>query len=75
MMKTSDLAQVLGVVLTIVTHRLHTLLALLMVFGLFCWAMVVGAWIHFAIAAAFGIVIFLPVLLYDKTSGVPHEEN
>jgi hypothetical protein len=47
----------------ILSARLLTLLGLLMTFGLFAWAMALGTWIHFAIAAAFGATIFLPILL------------
>jgi uncharacterized membrane protein len=59
----SDLARAIDVGLTVLSYRILTLLALLMTFALFSWAMVQGSWIHFAIAGAFGVVIFLPVLM------------
>lgn len=69
----SDLARAIDVALRILTHRVLTLLALLITFGLFCWAMFLGTWIHFAIAGAFGIAIFLPVLVGDKRPEASHE--
>jgi Na+/H+ antiporter NhaA len=73
-MKISDLAFAVDRGLTVLNHRLLTLLALFMTFGLFCWAMVQGSWIHFAIAGAFGVVIFLPVLVGEKRPEAPHED-
>jgi hypothetical protein len=55
------------VALKVLGARFLTLLALLMTFGLFAWAMFQATWLHFAIAAAFGIVIFLPVLWHGRT--------
>jgi hypothetical protein len=52
--------------LRILSMRLITLLALLMTFGLFCWAMAIGQPLHFAIAGAFGVIIFLPILFVGK---------
>lgn len=42
----------------------HTLcfVALLMAFGLFCWALWAGTWIALAAAGIFGGIIFLPIL-------------
>ncbi len=66
MMKMSDLATAVDVGLTVVTHRLLTLLALLMTFGLFCVAMGEATWLHLCVAGAFGSIIFLPVLYCDR---------
>jgi hypothetical protein len=63
----SDLALAVDTALSVLNHRLLTLLALLMTFGLFCWSMYQGTWIHFAIAGAFGVAIFLPILLGEKS--------
>jgi len=52
--------------LTVLTHRILTLLALFMAFALFCWAMETGDWLHLAVAGAFGVIIFLPVLWQDQ---------
>jgi uncharacterized membrane protein len=64
----SDLARAVDVGLTVLSYRILTLLALLMTFALFSWAMVQGSWIHFAIAGAFGVVIFLPVLMAQASA-------
>jgi uncharacterized membrane protein len=69
----SDLARAVDIGLTILTHRLLTLLALVMVFALFSWAMVQGTYVHFAIAGAFGLVIFLPVLMADANRAAKPE--
>jgi hypothetical protein len=65
-MKMTDIATAIEVGLTVVTHRLLTLVALLMTFGLFCVAMSQGTWVALTIAGAFGLIIFLPVLVADK---------
>lgn len=46
----------------VLAARVLAFVALLMTFGLFAWAMYVGTWLHFTIAGAFGLLIFLPVL-------------
>lgn len=74
-MRTSDLAIAVDVGLRILNHRLLTLLALLMTFGLFCWAMFQGSWTHFTIAGAFGVVIFLPLLLGEKRPEARSEDT
>jgi hypothetical protein len=56
----------------VLSRRLLTLLGLLMTFGLFVWAMMAATWLHFAIAGAFGIVIFLPIL-WGGRQGDEHE--
>lgn len=73
----SDLGQVVAAVQVaqkILAERVGVLLALVMTFGLFCWAMNFATWLHFAIAAVFGITIFLPVLWgAGHKQGVRHE--
>lgn len=66
MTQISDVIRAVDVGLTVLTHRVLTLLALLMTFGLFCWSMQMGDTIHFAIAGAFGAIIFLPTLVADR---------
>lgn len=66
MTQISRLVEAVDVGLTILTHRVLTILALLMTFGLFCWAMQMGDNIHFAMAGAFGAIIFLPTLVADR---------
>ena len=65
-MKLTDVVTAIEVGLTVLTHRLLTLVALLMTFGLFCVAMNQATWVHLAIAGAFGGIIFLPVLYCDR---------
>ncbi len=65
-MKMLDLMRAVDVGLTVLTHRLLTVLALLMTFGLFCVAMSEPTWLHLAMAGAFGAIIFLPVLYCDR---------
>ena len=61
---------VINVLLRVLNRRLLLLVALTMVFGLFCWAMYLGSWIQFAIAGAFGITIFLPILWSERKQEV-----
>lgn len=65
-MKITDIARAVDVGLTVLTHRLLTLLALLMTFALSCWAMSEPTWLHFLTSGAFGVLIFLPVLYCDR---------
>ena len=60
------LAAVLDAGLRILAARVLAFVALLMVFGLFCWAIYLQTWVAFAIAGTFGITIFLPVLWQAK---------
>ena len=62
----SDLTRAIDVGLTVLTHRLLTLLALFMTFGLFSWAMTLGTLVSLITAGAFGLIIFLPVLAVDR---------
>jgi hypothetical protein len=48
--------------------RVLVFVALLMSFGLFCWAMVYGDWPRLLIAATFALIVFLPILLRKETS-------
>ncbi len=65
-MKITDIARAVDVGLTILTHRILTLLALFGTFWLFCVAMSEPSWLHLAIAGAFGMIVFLPVLYCDR---------
>lgn len=60
------LAAVLDAGTRILAARILAFIALLMVFGLFCWAIYLQTWVAFAIAGTFGITIFLPVLWQAK---------
>ena len=46
----------------VLAEKWLTLASMMMTFSLYAWAMYLGSWIHFGIAAAFGVTIFLPVL-------------
>ena len=61
-MTSSYLLAVVNIAVRVLNHRLMALLTLIMTFALFCWAMYLGDWLRFAVAGAFGITIFLPVL-------------
>jgi hypothetical protein len=52
----------------VLAARVLAFLALGMTFGLFAWAMYLATWLHFSIAGAFGVCIFLPVLWHAKPS-------
>ena len=60
------LAAVLDAGTRILAARILAFIALLMVFGLFCWAIYLQTWVAFAIAGTFGITIFFPVLCQAK---------
>lgn len=62
----SNLAEAVEVALRVLSRRFLTILALTMVFALYSWAMVEGNLIHFLIAGAFGLTVFLPVLVQDR---------
>jgi hypothetical protein len=74
-MSLSELAKALDIALTVVTHRLLTLLALIMTFGLFCVAMSQADWLHLCVAGAFAAFIFLPVLAVDRRPEAPWQQN
>lgn len=64
------------VVLTVINTLLRALskhilcfVALIMTFGLFCWAMWLGTIIGAAISGGFGVGIFLPVLWRTMKKG------
>lgn len=62
----SSLVDAVDAALTVLTHRLLTLVALAMSFGLFCWAMYAATWVQAAVAGGFAVVVFLPVLAKDR---------
>jgi succinate-acetate transporter protein len=57
-----DSASILSVALQAVAAKVVVIIGLLMVFGLFCWAMFLHDLIALAVAGAFALVVFLPVL-------------
>jgi len=62
------LARAVDVGLRILTVRIMALLALLMAFALFAWAMYLQNQQSLWIAGAFAVLVFLPVLLLGRTS-------
>lgn len=58
----AQLLRLIDVLLRALGSRITSLIALLMTFGLYSWAMARGTWLSFAMAAAFGIGVLLPVL-------------
>jgi hypothetical protein len=57
---------VIRMVLSVLTERLLTLLALLMSFGLAAWAMYYPSMERLEIAAGFGIIVYLPALIKER---------
>jgi hypothetical protein len=62
----SKLVDAVDAALTVLTRRVLTLVALVMAFALFLWAMYSGTWVQLAVAGAFAALIFLPVLARDE---------
>lgn len=55
--------------LKVVTTRLVLLIALSMVFGLFCWALYWPTWERIACVTIFAILVFLPIIKLDAGQG------
>lgn len=51
--------------MTILSTRMMLILTLLLTFGLFAWAMYLADYMHLATAAAFGLLVFLPIRALD----------
>lgn len=65
-MDTFDVAQLpklISLTHRVLATRALVFLAVLMAFGLFCWALAVGTVIALAAAATFTLFVFLPILL------------
>lgn len=58
----SDPSSFLALALKLLSDRISVLLAMSMAFGLFCWALWAGSVIALCAAAAFSMLVFLPVL-------------
>ena len=59
----AQVLRLIDILLRSLGTRTLCLLALVMTFGLFAWAMERGTWLSFAIAGAFGVGVLWPVLL------------
>lgn len=66
-----EILQGANVALHLITVRLVLILTLLLTFSLFCWAMYLQSQLGAIIAAAWALLVFLPVLL---TGGRRHEQ-
>ena len=74
----ADLGRVVAAVevaYKVLAARVMAVLALIMTFGLYAWAMWGASPLHFGIAGAFGVSIFLPVLWAARApdKGEKHE--
>lgn len=61
----------LGVIsagLAILNRRVLTLISMLMTMALFCWAMYLQLTLGVVCAGIFGVIVFLPVLLWESRS-------
>lgn len=70
----TNLAHFVALGIRMLSQRLLAFLALGMTFGLFCWALYLQTWISFAMAATFGVSIFLPVLFRSGDSSHAKDE-
>lgn len=61
-MTESKAVTVLSLALDALSAKVVVLLAMVMSFGLFAWAMAVGTWLSVATAAIFSVLVFLPIL-------------
>jgi len=64
-----DILTVLNAASRILAARVLTMVCLLMIFGLACWAMIVQTVLASVIAGGFAVLIFLPVLFRDGYKG------
>lgn len=71
----ADLSGFLGIALRALSIRILVILALLMTFGLFAWAMWMQTILACIIASLFGGVIFLPVLIASRPRGEHAEDS
>jgi len=69
-----DQVSLLNLALQVVSQRVTVLLTAGMAFALYCWSMWEHSWISLAIASAFAVLVFLPVLLKGAFSAKDHQE-
>ena len=63
----TDVAPVIEVALRMLSSRVLLFLAMMMTFGLFCWAMWMGTLLGLIMAATFACLVYLPVLFKEST--------
>lgn len=68
-----DPLRVIRIAFSVLTDRLFSILAMVMTFGLSCWAMYAPAYERMAMAAFFACVVYIPALRYERNSHVHHE--
>jgi uncharacterized RDD family membrane protein YckC len=74
----TDLSRVVAAVevaYKVLAARMMALLAMAMTFALYAWAMYANSPLHFAIAGAFGVTIFLPVLWGTRAQAQTGEQT
>lgn len=47
----------------LLARKVLIVMAVVMTFALFCWAMIIGTWLHLSIAAAFAVLVLWPLWL------------
>ena len=61
-----QLLAVMDVATKILAARVLSIVALVMTFGLFCWAMWMQAVLACVVAGGFAVMVFLPVLIGER---------
>jgi hypothetical protein len=64
-----ELVRIIQAATRIVAARVLSVISLLMIFGLTCWAMVVQTILSSCIAGGFAVLVFLPVLYGERRRG------
>jgi hypothetical protein len=61
-----QLLAVLDAVVKITSARVLSMLALMMTFGLFCWAMWMQSTLACVVSGGFAVLVFLPTLIGER---------
>ena len=61
-----QLLAVMDAVTKIVAARVLSMLALMMTFGLFCWAMWMQSTVACVVSGGFAVLVFLPTLIGER---------
>ena len=61
-----QLLAVMDAVTKIVAARVLSMLALIMTFGLFCWAMWMQSTVACVVSGGFAVLVFLPTLIGER---------
>jgi hypothetical protein len=68
-MNDMNLVMAINAATRILAARVLSMIGLLMVFGLACWAMIVGTILSLVLVGGFALLVFLPVLWQDHRNG------